>query len=120
MKTIFHLIIVVLLFITGSINAADTCAVSRIDVERLPDLNIPRAGHEVFCVNGELTVAGGHTDGFLPTPTAEYYKDGKWHTIPMTYPHDFGFSVVLNSGKVMLGGGCEEPIGIGQTYVRHT
>lgn len=120
MKTIFHLIIVVLLFITGSINAADTCAVSKIDVERLPDLNIPRAGHEVFCVNGELTVAGGHTNGFLPTPTAEYYKDGEWHTIPMIYTHDFGFSVVLNSGKVMLGGGCEKPIGIGQTYVTET
>ena len=120
MKTIFHLIIVVLLFITGSINAADTCAVSKIDVERLPDLNIPRAGHEVFCVNGEITVAGGHTNGFLPTPTAEYYKDGEWHTIPMIYTHDFGFSVVLNSGKVMLGGGCEKPIGIGQTYVTET
>lgn len=121
MKTIFHLIIIfALLSITGSINAADTCAVSKIDVERLPDLNIPRAGHEVFCVNGEITVAGGHTNGFVPTPTAEYLKDGQWHTIPMIYIHDFGFSVVLNSGKVMLGGGCEEPIGMGQTYVTET
>ena len=48
----------------------------KIEVERLPDLNIPRAGHSLFFVNGELTVAGGHTNGFVPTPTAEYYKDG--------------------------------------------
>jgi hypothetical protein len=52
----------------------------------------------------------------VPTPTAEYLKDGKWHTMPMTYTHDFGLSVVLKSGKVLLAGGCEQPTGIGQTY----
>lgn len=86
-----------------------------LEVEQLPDLNTPRAGHALFYANGELTVAGGHTNGFVPTPTAEYYKDGKWHTIQMTYPHDFGFSIVLKSGKVLLAGGCEQSTGIGQT-----
>ena len=89
---------------------------AQIEVERLPDLNISRAGHSLFYVNGEYVVAGGHTDGFVPTPTAEYYKDGKWHTMQMTYIHDFGISVVLRSGKVLLAGGCEQPTGIGQTY----
>lgn len=88
----------------------------RLQVERLPDLNVPRAGHQLFYVNGELTVAGGHTDGFVPTPTAEYYKDGKWHLLQTTYTHDFGLSVVLKSGRVLLAGGCEQPTGIGQTY----
>jgi len=37
-----------------------------LNVEQLPDLNIPRAGHQVFCANGEFVVAGGHTDGSLP------------------------------------------------------
>ena len=69
----------------------------------------------MFYANGELTVAGGHTNGFVPTPTAEYYKDGKWHTMPMTYTHDFGLSTVLKSGKVLLAGGCEREAGIGQT-----
>ena len=101
----------------ASTDSTTVCPEVRIEVEQLPDMNIPRAGHEVFCVNGELTVAGGHTDGFVPTPTAEYLKDGQWHTIPMTYTHDNAFSVVLTSGKVMLGGGSEQPIGIGQTYV---
>jgi AraC-like DNA-binding protein len=96
------------------------CPEVRIEVKQMPDLNIPRAGHQTFCVNGELTVAGGHTDGFVPTPTAEYYKDGEWHSLQMTYPHDFGFSVVLSSGQVMLGGGCDQPIGIGQTYLTET
>lgn len=93
------------------------CPEVKIGVERLPDLNIPRAAHSLFSVNGELTVAGGHTDGFVPTPTAEYYKDGEWHLMDMVYNHDFGFSVVLKNGKVLLGGGCEQPIGIGQTYL---
>ena len=101
----------------ASADSATVCPEVRIEVEQLPDLNIPRAGHEVFCVNGELTVAGGHTDGFVPTSTAEYLKDDQWHTIPMTYTHDNAFSVVLSSGKVMLGGGSEQSIGIGQTYL---
>lgn len=86
-----------------------------MDLEQLPDLNIPRSGHHVFYAGGELVVAGGHTDGFVPTPTAEYFKDGKWHTMQMTYPHDYAISVVLKSGKVLLAGGCEQPLGVGQT-----
>ena len=94
----------------------EACPVIKLEAERLPDLNIPRAGHALFYANGELTVAGGHTNGFVPTPTAEYFKDGEWHSVPMTYTHDFGLSAVLNSGKVLLAGGCEQPTGIGQTY----
>ena len=90
--------------------------VVKLQADRLPDLIIPRAGHQLFYANGELTVAGGHTDGFVPIQTAEYFKDGKWHMLQMTYPHDFGLSVVLRSGKVLLAGGCEQPLGIGQTY----
>ena len=93
----------------------EVCPIVEIEVERLPDLNIPRAGHSMFYADGELTVTGGHTNGFVPTPTAEYYKDGKWHMMQMTYTHDFGLSVVLRSGKVLLAGGCEQPAGIGQT-----
>ena len=93
------------------------CPEIKVETERLPDLTIPRAGHELFCINDEITVTGGHTNGFVPTPTAEYYKDGKWHQMQMVYNHDYGFSVVLKSGKVLLGGGCEQPIGIGQTFL---
>ena len=93
-----------------------SCPVIKIETERLPDLNISRAGHALFYGNDELTVAGGHTDGFVPTPTAEYFSDGEWHTMQMTYTHDFGLSIALKSGKVLLAGGCEQPTGIGQTY----
>ena len=92
------------------------CPIVKMEVERLPDLNIARAGHQVFCVNGEYVVAGGHTDGFVPTPTAEYFKDGEWHVMQMTYSHDVGFSARLKSGKVLIAGGCEQPSGIGQTF----
>ena len=122
---IYYLLVLTMLLPTLAMASHDSTTVAgcpevRIEVKQMPDLNIPRAGHQTFCVNGELTVAGGHTDGFVPTPTAEYYKDGEWHSLQMTYPHDFGFSVVLSSGQVMLGGGCDQPIGIGQTYLTET
>lgn len=88
----------------------------RMAVERLEDLNIPRVSHHTLMLNGELTVFGGHTDGFVPTATAEYYKDGNWHLLPMTYTHDGSFASVLNDGKVMLGGGSSESFGIGQSW----
>jgi len=91
------------------------CPLIKMDVEQLPDMNIPRSGHQVFYAGGELVVAGGHTNGYVPTPTAEYFKDGKWHTMQMTYNHDFAISVVMKSGKVLLAGGLEQPTGIGQT-----
>lgn len=117
MKAFLHLILsCTLLSVTGSVKAADTCEVRKLETTRMADLNIPRAGHQVFYAGGELMVAGGHTDGFVPTPTAEYYADGKWHQLSMTYNHDFGISVMLKSGKVLLAGGCEQPTGIGQTY----
>ena len=92
------------------------CPFIKIEPERLADLNIPRFGNAIFCANGEMTVTGGHTSGFIPTATAEYYKDGKWHLLQMVYPHDTGCSVVLKSGKVLLAGGYEKNLGIGQTH----
>ena len=85
-------------------------------VELLPDLNIPRSGHKLAYVGGELTVIGGHTTGFIPTSTAEYYSDGEWHLVNTLYPHDCGFCVVLPSEEIIVGGGCAEPFGIGQTW----
>ena len=91
------------------------CPFVKIEPQRLPDLNIPRFGQAVFYANGELTVAGGHTSGFVPTPTAEYLKDGKWHLMQMTYTHDDGICVPLRSGQVLLAGGYEKNLGVGQT-----
>ena len=93
-----------------------SCPMVKINLERLSDLNIPRSGHTLFCAGGEMVVAGGHTSGFVPTPTAEYYKDGKWHLMQMTYPHDYGLAVALKSGNVLLAGGSENSHGIGQTF----
>ena len=61
----------------------ETCKLVKITVKRLPDLNIPRNGHSAYCLNNEITVFGGHTTNFVLTPTAEYYKDGAWHLMPM-------------------------------------
>lgn len=96
--------------------AADYCPMIHTKVERLPDLNIPRNGHSAVCMNGVVTVFGGHTTNFVLTPTAEYYKDGEWHLMDMAYPHDNGLCMVLRSGKVLLAGGSAEPMGVGQSY----
>ena len=113
-------ILLFLLPTAASGGTADTipsgCPIVKMEVEQLPELNIARAGHQVFCVNGEYVVAGGHTDGFVPTPTAEYFKDGQWHVMQMTYSHDVGISAKLKSGKVLIAGGCEQALGIGQTF----
>ena len=92
------------------------CPESKLQIERLPNLQIPRADPSVFVVNGEPTVVGGHTDGFVPTATVEYYSDGEWHLLETVYPHDHGFSVPLRSGQVLIGGGHSEPLGIGHIY----
>lgn len=94
----------------------ETCPKVRMEVRRLPDLNVPRTGHSVFCVNGEVTVVGGHTSGFVPTQTAEYYAGGKWNILSTVYTHDNGLYLPLSSGKVLLAGGHHEPLGIGQTF----
>ena len=92
------------------------CPVVKIQPEQLPSLNTPRSGHHTLYVNGEITVFGGHTSGFVPTPTAEYFKDGAWHQMDMVYTHDAGSALILKSGKVLLSGGFERGLGIGQSH----
>ena len=116
-----HLLLI-LLSISANLMAgqpfSDTCqSLKKLEAERLPDLQLPRASHNIFYANGELTVVGGHTSGFVLTPTAEYFCDGEWHLIPTVYTHDDGFAVVLDEGKrVLLAGGHEKNLGIGQSY----
>ena len=88
----------------------------KIEAERLPDLNIPRSGNQLLVVGDGFVVAGGHTHGFVPTPTAEYFSEGQWHLIHPVYSHDFGTALLLKSGHVLLAGGTSENIGVGQTY----
>ena len=120
MKRVFYMLLLCagLLTMVLQASAADkkVCPFVRVEVERMPDLNVPRSGHSAFLVNGELTVVGGHTSGFVLTPTAEYFKDGKWNLLQTVYPHDGGFYVVLKSGKVLLAGGFKENLGIGQSF----
>jgi hypothetical protein len=92
------------------------CPVVKLEAERLPDLNIPRSGHSIVVVNGEVTVIGGHTANFVPTPTAEYFKDGKWHLVETAFTHDDGFALPLSSGKVLIAGGHSQNMGIGQSF----
>ena len=93
-----------------------SCPIVKIEAERLADLNVPRESTLLLCLNGEPTVIGGHTTNFVPTPTIEYYKDGKWHVVQSAYTHDDGFAVELPTGKVLIFGGHEKNLGIGQSF----
>lgn len=88
----------------------------KMTVERLPDLPKPRGGQHTMLLGDELTVLGGITDGFVLEPTIAYLRDGAWHQVPMKYPHYYGFTTLLQDGSVMLGGGCSENFGIGQSW----
>ena len=87
-----------------------------LEAKRLPDLGKPRGGGVTTVSGGELLVLGGHTDGFRPLATAEYYKDGAWREVASHYTHDFGFATTLPDGSVMLGGGSSDNFGIGQSW----
>ena len=113
---IYTLIALLPLVATPQGNNAGQCPAVKVQAERLPDLNEPRSGHSLLYVNGEPTVIGGHTTNFVPTPTLEYYTDGKWHLVHTAFTHDNGFAVQLSSGQVLIGGGHERNLGIGQSY----
>ena len=85
-------------------------------VERMGRLNKPRGQHHTLVAGEEPVVIGGHTDGFKPLETLEYYKNGAWHEVPMHYTHDNGFTIPLQDGTIMIGGGCAEAFGIGQSW----
>ena len=89
---------------------------AKLYVERLPDMNIPRTGHSTLTVDGMPMVFGGHTSGFVPTKTAEYLENGKWNEMPMSYIHAQGVIVPMKSGKIIIAGGHEQELGIGQTF----
>lgn len=87
-----------------------------LKVETLPSLSVPRSCHVFRIIEGEPTVLGGHTTGFNLTDSGEWFDGKQWHSFRMAYPHDGGFSVLLEDGSLMVGGGCAEPFGIGQTW----
>lgn len=84
--------------------------------ERLPGLETPRGVGQPILLGDEVTVFGGHTTGYKPAETAEYYSGGAWHSIPMTYPHDGGSVTRLPDGRIFLAGGNAEAFGIGQSW----
>lgn len=88
----------------------------KMSFEQLPSLNTPRGVGQPMLLGDEVTVFGGHTTGYKPEETAEYYRGGAWHSIPMMYPHDGGAITRMQDGKVFLSGGNEEAFGIGQSW----
>ena len=87
-----------------------------LEIDRLPSLHTPRAGHLTFAFGDELMVVGGHTSGFVPTATAEFFRDGQWQEVKTIYDHDHAFAVQMQSGRVLIAGGHLQQLGIGQSF----
>ena len=109
-----------ILFLAGLISltaaAEDKPSFKKIVFERLPSLETPRGNHQTLLLNGEVTVVGGHTTGYKPLETLEYFKGGSWHSISTTWPHDGGAFAQLPDGKLFMAGGHAEAFGIGQSW----
>ena len=83
--------------------------------ERVADMKVPRIGHQIIPTISGVLVVGGHTTNFALTPTAEVFLEGIWFDRSIDSPHDEGFSIVLNDGRVMVGGGYSNDRGVGQS-----
>ena len=118
MKRIMGLILLlsVTVFFHGAEAVTDNGTFNKLQVRRLHDLSIPRGGCQIAVCDGEPVVFGGHTTGFIPTPTAEYCHKGRWRCIPMLYSHDHALSVSISSRGILLAGGNNENFGIGQSF----
>ena len=106
---------------TLSVEGVDTVAVCpevHIEIEHLPNLNVARCGHTTILAGNEPLVVGGHTTGFVPTPTAEYYRDGQWHLLTTVYTHDEGFAIPMRNGQVLIAGGQDHCSGEQQRQLR--
>ena len=92
------------------------CPALHLEPQPLPPMNIPRSGHVTFCLGQEILVVGGHTTGFIPTATAELFDGDEWTTISTIYEHDDPLALRLTTGQVLVAGGHERHLGIGQTF----
>lgn len=115
-KTLLISVLLSVAPLTCHTTVVQECPSVKVDAVRLPDLSIARSGHHTFYVNGEAVVIGGHTDGFVPTQTAEYLKDGQWHTLSTVYTHDQGLAIAMKNGRILIAGGHEKDLGIGQQF----
>jgi hypothetical protein len=86
-----------------------------LQYEKIADMRTARMGHQIFPSGDGFVVVGGHTTNFELTKTAEIYQNGKWKDISINTPHDGAFSVILNDGRVMVGGGFSSKNGVGQS-----
>ena len=92
-----------------------TGVVATLKYEKVADMKTPRMGHQIFPSGAGFVVVGGHTTNFDLTQTAEIYQNGQWKDLSISSPHDGAFSVILNDGRVMVGGGFSSRIGVGHS-----
>lgn len=100
---------------TGTTVANGVGVVADLQYEKAPDMKTARMGHQIFPSGNGFVVVGGHTTNFDLTTTAELYENGQWRDLTIGSPHDGAFSVMMSDGRVMVGGGFSQRIGVGHS-----
>ncbi|MBV6406244.1 MAG: hypothetical protein GFGODING_03029 [Flavobacteriales bacterium] len=83
-------------------------------------MQVARYGHMATPLDdGKVLVAGGHTQGFALTATAEIYDPAldTWTLYNVPNPHDGGAMVRLSDGRYLFMGGASSGSGVGQSSV---
>lgn len=89
---------------------------SALTFEKLPDMSGDRRNHQIFPSGSGFVVIGGNNSQLEHTHTAELYQNGSWQTLtPASSANDPTFSVILDDGRVMVGGGNPAGAGSGQS-----
>ena len=89
---------------------------SALTFEKLPDMSGDRRNHQIFPSGSGFVVIGGNNSKLEHTHTAELYQNGSWQTLtPASSANDPTFSVILDDGRVMVGGGNPAGAGTGQS-----
>ena len=77
MKKVFLSVLLLLLMLAcrqqPDVVQHDGLAYAPMESERLPDLSEPRTYHALVWAGDHILALGGHTTGFVPSATAEYF-----------------------------------------------
>lgn len=88
---------------------------STLKYEKIADMKSARNAHQTFASGNGFIVVGGYNEMLEGTQSAELWQGGQWKTVSLVGATDPIFSVTLNDGRVMVGGGRPSGAGVGHS-----
>lgn len=88
---------------------------STLKYEKIADMKSAHNAHQTFASGNGFIVVGGYNEMLEGTKSAELWQGGQWKTVSLVGATDPIFSVTLNDGRVMVGGGRPSGAGVGHS-----